>query len=703
MKTTAVEYEVYNPYTKTKIDLSICSNVSIAIYAPVNLTLRETNLYNDLEAQGYDLFETNNSFYIDPCTQYTSENGTDVSLADRKYYYYNEDIALCEDNCQYIKVNTTSEKVFCLCRVKDSVNVDNDQEFSPQKLLENFYKVDTYSNFEVLFCYKLLFSSKGLKQNICFYIILFLFVLFIISMIINLFSALKKINDLIFKIFQDRFMFYCMQKIIINGRKRRGAKINNNLIKDINKIEKGTPKLGWLQKLKLAKQKNENKNEHIPVEGDNLLLYNNNKTNLYNLNIKNKENNIKIKSLSKKGRKKKVKNFSLKPKYKDIKLENNDKNLNDIINNETHIENENNNQKDLIKPFQNNENNINIYNGTNPQRKQNIKNININIINNVLKKENPPRKKSEPNLNQTKDESKNISKEIIKKSHKRKRSKNNKKMSIINEKSNSIASNSNNNLNKIEFNKNKIQKTLTLLNGKNKKDNKENNDENKKEEHKKEPPKNPSNNIQYIDEELNSMDYENAIINDKRNYFQYYWSLLKKKHLIILTFVSNDDYNVFLLKFSLFVLSLALFFFINTLFFKDETLHTIFSQKGKYNILYQIPQVLYSTLISLIISLVLKKLSLSQNELISIKKELDMSKAKKLADKKKKCLKIKMYSFFSFGLILFIFFWYYLSAFSAVYKNTQLHLLKDTLLSFGISMLYLLLLIFCQEFFDFLL
>ena len=118
---------------------------------------------------------------------------------------------------------------------------------------------------------------------------------------------------------------------------------------------------------------------------------------------------------------------------------------------------------------------------------------------------------------------------IIKKSHKRKISKNNKNMSIINEKSNSIASNSNNNLNKIEFNKNKIQKTLTLLNGKNKKDNKENNDENKKEEHKKDPPKNASNKIQYIDEELNSMDYENAIINDKRNYFQYYWSLLKKK------------------------------------------------------------------------------------------------------------------------------------------------------------------------------
>ena len=35
-----------------------------------------------------------------------------------------------------------------------------------------------------------------------------------------------------------------------------------------------------------------------------------------------------------------------------------------------------------------------------------------------------------------------------------------------------------------------------------------------------------------------------------------------------------------------------------------------------------------------------------------------------------------------------IFFWYYLTAFGAVYHNTQSHLIKDTLISFGISMGY---------------
>ena len=35
-----------------------------------------------------------------------------------------------------------------------------------------------------------------------------------------------------------------------------------------------------------------------------------------------------------------------------------------------------------------------------------------------------------------------------------------------------------------------------------------------------------------------------------------------------------------------------------------------------------------------------------------------------------------------------LFFWYFISCFCAVYNNTQIILLKDTLLSFGLSMLY---------------
>ena len=56
------------------------------------------------------------------------------------------------------------------------------------------------------------------------------------------------------------------------------------------------------------------------------------------------------------------------------------------------------------------------------------------------------------------------------------------------------------------------------------------------------------------------------------------------------------------------------------------------------------------------------------------------------------CLKVKFFLFFVIEFTLLLLFWYYLSCFCAVYKNTQIHLIKDTLISFGLSLVYPLLL-----------
>ena len=56
------------------------------------------------------------------------------------------------------------------------------------------------------------------------------------------------------------------------------------------------------------------------------------------------------------------------------------------------------------------------------------------------------------------------------------------------------------------------------------------------------------------DYELNNLKYEKALIYDKRTYFQYYWSLLKRKHLLLFTFLPANDYNLISLKISIFLL-----------------------------------------------------------------------------------------------------------------------------------------------------
>ena len=190
------------------------------------------------------------------------------------------------------------------------------------------------------------------------------------------------------------------------------------------------------------------------------------------------------------------------------------------------------------------------------------------------------------------------------------------------------------------------------------------------------------------DEELNNLEYEKAIQVDKRTYFQYYYSLLKKKQLILFAFYPANDYNLITVKVSLLLLSFSLYFAINGFFFSDETMNKINEDKGVYNILFQIPQIIYSTLISAVINMILKKLSLSEQQIISLKEEKNFLKAEKKSQNIKTCLGVKLAIFFTLSFIFMIFFWYFISCFCAVYRNTQMILIKDTLISFSLSMLY---------------
>ena len=192
----------------------------------------------------------------------------------------------------------------------------------------------------------------------------------------------------------------------------------------------------------------------------------------------------------------------------------------------------------------------------------------------------------------------------------------------------------------------------------------------------------------FNDDELNSLEYKLALKIDFRTYLQFYYSLLKQTHLILFTFVVKNDYNLFLLKLCLFLITFSLFFFMNALFFNDDSMHKIYEDEGKYDFLYQIPQMLYSTIVSQVLGSLLEKLSLSQDEILNIKEKGETKEMKKEIKNVIKCIKIKCFLFFMIGLILLLGFWYYLAAFCSVYYNTQKPLIKDNFISFGHSMLY---------------
>ena len=203
------------------------------------------------------------------------------------------------------------------------------------------------------------------------------------------------------------------------------------------------------------------------------------------------------------------------------------------------------------------------------------------------------------------------------------------------------------------------------------------------------PQKTIRNNYSYYnDEELNSLNYNEALKIDKRGYFQYYISLIKKKQLIFFTFIAKKDYNLRIIKFSLFLISISLYFTINSLFFIDENIHKIHEDHGIFNFFYQLPQIIYSSLISVLCNLLINSLALSEKALLKVKK----SNNKNLLFNKSLnlyiCLRKKMYIFYIIGFFMLSFFWYFISGFCAVYKNTQIIYLKNCSISFCLSMIY---------------
>ena len=194
--------------------------------------------------------------------------------------------------------------------------------------------------------------------------------------------------------------------------------------------------------------------------------------------------------------------------------------------------------------------------------------------------------------------------------------------------------------------------------------------------------------IYFNDYELNILSYDDAIKYDKRNFFQFYFFLLKTNQVIIFTFFNHNDYNSKIIKIYLFLFSFALYFTVNGLFFDDQTMHKIYKDGGKYDFIYQMPITIYSSLICAVIITLIKFLSLSQKNILEIKNLENIEELQQKVDNILNCLKIKFKLFFILTFSLSVLFWYYLGCFCSVYTNTQIHLIKDTLMSFVFSSLY---------------
>ena len=185
------------------------------------------------------------------------------------------------------------------------------------------------------------------------------------------------------------------------------------------------------------------------------------------------------------------------------------------------------------------------------------------------------------------------------------------------------------------------------------------------------------------DFELNNLKYDLAYKLDKRSCCKTYWSVLKREHYVLFTFVSRNDYNLFYVKIERFFILICTEMTMNGLFFVHESMHKKYAEKKDLTFADKIPQFIFSLIVSHVIDVILCFLSMTDIHIYEIKALPKMEKNDermfKIIDK----IKRKLIAFFIFTFLLFLFHWYFISAFCAVYQNTQVIFLRDS----GISIL----------------
>ena len=196
-----------------------------------------------------DKYNASSTYYNDICHSFTTEADTDISLKDRQIEYNENNMSVCEENCEFSEYDYNLGKAVCSCLTKTKIEKISDIKINKKGLYSNFKSIVNIANLELIKCAYLLFNKNGFINNSANYIILTLFIFSIITLTLFITREYIKLNEFIDKVVE-------IKKSKENGVK----KIKKKIIKVIKKKKKSKTISG---NIKIFKNKELNNNNEI--------------------------------------------------------------------------------------------------------------------------------------------------------------------------------------------------------------------------------------------------------------------------------------------------------------------------------------------------------------------------------------------------------------------------------------------------------
>ena len=211
LSTTYVQYEIYHPYTLIQLNMSYCYNHKITIQTPVNLNNETIALYDIASEFGYNIFDSEDPFYNDICTSFTTKHGTDMILSDRQNDIFSlyGNISLCQYGCEFESYNKNTKRAKCNCDIqKEATQTDISKLTLTKNIFISSFLVLMYdSNFLVLKCYKVALDFSNLFINIGRIIMTIILFLYLLLVLIYFIKDRKRIDFYITTILKDKMHF----------------------------------------------------------------------------------------------------------------------------------------------------------------------------------------------------------------------------------------------------------------------------------------------------------------------------------------------------------------------------------------------------------------------------------------------------------------------------------------------------------------
>ena len=198
-------------------------------------------------------------------------------------------------------------------------------------------------------------------------------------------------------------------------------------------------------------------------------------------------------------------------------------------------------------------------------------------------------------------------------------------------------------------------------------------------------------------EELNSLDYEEALDSDKRSFCSMLIDIVIENQIFMSTIASKSIFNPISIRLLMLIFTISAFFFFNGIFFTEEYVSNRYTSNKKLDLLYiftnEIKKSIYSSILGLALSKIIMLVTSVNGHFMKILRDKEDRNKSITLCKLIKSYKKKLLILLIIIVLLDIVFWYFISIFCTIFNNNQRTWIESSFISIGIY--FILTLFFC--------